>query len=167
MILEMIVVSAAVLACLLIHYEWLRLSSMLIPRLTMISPRARVLVVMILVFGAHTIEVWFFAGAYWATDRWLDFGHFVVHTGHMSSASDFIYYSVVTYTSLGFGDILPTGGMRLLSGVEALLGLLLIGWSASFTYLVMEQFWPLHGSHAWRRFRETRSRPPGEAGEAD
>ena len=51
--------------------------------------------------------------------------------------------------------------------ITALNGLLLIGWSASFTYLVMEQFWPLHGSHAWRRFREARSRPPGEAGEAD
>jgi hypothetical protein len=29
----------------------------------------------------------------------------------------------------------------------------------------MEQFWPLHGSHGWRRFRENRLRPPGEADE--
>jgi hypothetical protein len=35
--------------------------------------------------------------------------------------------------------------MRLVSGVEALNGLLLIGWSASFTYLAMERYWPLHG----------------------
>lgn len=145
MILEMIVVTAAVLICLLIHYEGLRLCSMLVPRLTLISPRARILAVMIMVLAAHTIEVWFFAGAYWATDRWLDFGHFIIHAGQMSSAADFIYYSVVTYTSLGFGDILPTGGMRLLSGVEALLGLLLIGWSASFTFLEMQQLWTLHG----------------------
>jgi hypothetical protein len=31
------------------------------------------------------------------------------------------------------------------SGVEALVGLLMIGCSASFTDLVMEKFWPMHG----------------------
>ena len=31
------------------------------------------------------------------------------------------------------------------AGVEALNGLLLIGWSASFTYLAMERYWPMHG----------------------
>ena len=30
---------------------------------------------------------------------------------------------------------------RLIAGVEALTGLLMIGWSASFTYLEMERFW--------------------------
>ena len=33
----------------------------------------------------------------------------------------------------------------MIAGVEALNGLLLIGWSASFTYLAMERYWPLHG----------------------
>ena len=31
--------------------------------------------------------------------------------------------------------------MRLVAGVESLNGLVLIGWSASFTYLTMEEFW--------------------------
>jgi hypothetical protein len=35
----------------------------------------------------------------------------------------------------------PDGVLRLLAGVEALNGLLLIGWSASYTYLAMERFW--------------------------
>ena len=34
--------------------------------------------------------------------------------------------------------------MRLLAGVEGLLGLLMIGWSASFTYLMMEKLWLDH-----------------------
>ena len=46
-----------------------------------------------------------------------------------------------TYTSLGLGDIHPTGPMRLLVGLEALAGLMLIGWSSSFTYLSMRRFW--------------------------
>jgi hypothetical protein len=52
-----------------------------------------------------------------------------------------LYFSAETYTSLGFGDIVPSGPLRLLAGVETLNGLLLIGWSASFTYLSMERFW--------------------------
>jgi len=43
--------------------------------------------------------------------------------------------------ALGFGDLTPVGPVRLLAGVEALNGLLLIGWSASFTYISMERFW--------------------------
>jgi hypothetical protein len=35
----------------------------------------------------------------------------------------------------------PTGPLRLLVGVEALNGLLLIGWSASYIYLAMERCW--------------------------
>ena len=43
---------------------------------------------------------------------------------------------------LGFGDVVPNGPLRLLAGAEALNGLLLIGWSASFLYLEMERWWP-------------------------
>jgi hypothetical protein len=35
----------------------------------------------------------------------------------------------------------PSGSLRLLAGVEALNGLLLIGWSASYVYIAMERFW--------------------------
>lgn len=61
--------------------------------------------------------------------------------GSDASFSASLYFSAETYTSLGFGDLTPNGPVRLLAGVEALNGLLLIGWSASFTYLCMERFW--------------------------
>jgi hypothetical protein len=32
--------------------------------------------------------------------------------------------------------------MRFMAGVEGLVGLVLIGWSASFTYLEMQRYWP-------------------------
>lgn len=60
------------------------------------------------------------------------------------SLIDFMYFSAISYTSLGLGDIYPVGGMRLLTGVEALVGLLMIGWSASCSYLQMERLWRLH-----------------------
>jgi hypothetical protein len=47
----------------------------------------------------------------------------------------------VCYTTLGLGDVVPTGAVRFLAGVEALSGFVLITWSASFTFLEMERFW--------------------------
>jgi hypothetical protein len=49
--------------------------------------------------------------------------------------------STETYASLGFGDVYPVGVMRLVAGIEALTGLLMIGWTASFTYLEMCRHW--------------------------
>ena len=49
--------------------------------------------------------------------------------------------SAITYTTVGFGDVVPVGPIRFLSGMEALTGFVMIGWTASFTYLEMERFW--------------------------
>ncbi|MGE5242209.1 MAG: ion channel [Bacteroidota bacterium] len=51
----------------------------------------------------------------------------------------------MTYTSLGLGDVYPLGDLRLIAGIESLIGLLMIAWSASFTYLMMEKFWNKRG----------------------
>jgi hypothetical protein len=59
---------------------------------------------------------------------------------------DFYYLSLSSYTTLGIGDIYPTGPLRVIAGIEALNGLVLIGWSASFTYLTMERFWGVQRS---------------------
>jgi len=56
-----------------------------------------------------------------------------------------MYFSAETFTSLGFGDLVPVGSIRPLAGVEALNGLLLIGWSASYAYIAMERFWSAGG----------------------
>ena len=60
---------------------------------------------------------------------------------HQGQFGDSLYYSFVCYTSLGFGDITPEGPIRYLTGVEALTGLMLIAWTASFLYIEMQQFW--------------------------
>jgi hypothetical protein len=50
------------------------------------------------------------------------------------------YYSSSFYTSLGSADP-PSRGFRLLGGLEALTGLILITWTASFLYLIMSRTW--------------------------
>lgn len=53
------------------------------------------------------------------------------------SFMDIYYFSLVNYTSLGLGDIYPTGHSRFLAGLESLNGFLLISCSASFVFILM------------------------------
>ncbi len=97
--------------------------------------------VLFTLFAAHLVEVLFYAIVLSLFD-WAGFGTLA---GDVNRGSgwfvDHFYFSIASYTTLGIGDILPQGALRLLVGVEALNGLVLVAWSASFTYLVMERCW--------------------------
>lgn len=54
---------------------------------------------------------------------------------------DYFYFSLMSYTTLGVGDVYPVGGFRVISGIEALNGFALIGWTASFAYTLMKNGW--------------------------
>ena len=52
------------------------------------------------------------------------------------------YFSFVTFTTLGYGDItLARHEWRILSGVEALNGILLAGWSTAFLFAAVQRTW--------------------------
>jgi hypothetical protein len=163
MIVAMIVATVLVLVTILIHYEVLRITSDHLVDLP-IPPRARIIAVVVAAFAAHTAEVWLYGIAYWISIGIFGLGGFGGQA--VSGFEDSLYFSAVTYTSLGLGDYYPTRGLRLIAGVEALNGLLLIGWSASFTYLAMERYWPLHRAKP-RGGTEKKSAPlrkPGKGG---
>lgn len=48
-----------------------------------------------------------------------------------SPGTDYFYLSAVTYTTVGFGDLTPSPGLRLLTAVEALNGIVLAGVTTS------------------------------------
>ncbi len=89
---------------------------------------------------AHVIEVTLFAVGYAILLSYDEFGK-LVGAVEDSIISDIWYYSFVSYTSLGFGDIVPTKALRLMTGIETLTGLILIAWSASFIFMQMHRFW--------------------------
>ncbi len=122
----------------LIHYEALRILSVLIPRLS-ISYRLRVLCGVLGALTAHVIEVWVFGFGYYFVQTYTNLGGF--SGAYSGSLLDSVYFSFSAYTSLGFGDIVPIGGLRFTAGLEGLVGLVLIAWSASFLYLEMTQYW--------------------------
>ena len=121
-----------------LHYEVLRVLSFGLPRFAM-ATRAKLLVVIFAAFFAHAMEILLYGVGYFALSHTPGLGA-LSHTAH-SMLATCLYFSAETYTSLGLGDVVPMGPMRLLAGTETLNGLLLIGWSASFTYLSMEKFW--------------------------
>jgi hypothetical protein len=122
----------------LIHYELLRLLSANIGRLH-VAPRSRLVAVLLGTFFAHALEIALYALAYYYLRD--HFGLGSLGGEFADRFASYLYFSAESYTSLGLGDIYPTGPLRLLTGFEALNGLLLIGWSASFTYLAMQRYW--------------------------
>ena len=130
--------AALVVLTTVIHYELLRGLSVALPALR-IPSRAKLLVVVFTAFFAHALEILLYALSIYALVRYADLGT-LGEPGRFSLDAA-LYFSAETYTSLGYGDVIPVGDLRLLAGVEALNGLLLIGWSASYTYIAMERFW--------------------------
>ena len=122
----------------ILHYELLRALNARLPTLS-VPRRAKLVVVILSAFVAHAAEMALYGFTLYALVAWLGAGGLTGATGF--SLANCLYFSAETYTTLGFGDLTPTGPVRLLAGVEALNGLLLIGWSASFTYISMEKFW--------------------------
>lgn len=136
--LAMGVGTVLVVATVLIHYECLRMLWVRVPLLA-IRNRFKVMVTIFGTFVAHTLEVWCYALAFYVLDRTSDTAMFGGQW--QDNFLGYLYFSTVSYTSLGLGDMYPLGPVRLITGIEALNGLVLIAWTASFTYLSLERFW--------------------------
>ena len=128
---------ALVLATVVIHYEVLTTSLPLDPR-RMRSVRMRMLRLLGGIFLAHVLEIALYAVAYYLMHDHLGLGSMAGNTA--GTFMDYLYFSTTSYTTLGFGDIYPSGPIRIVVGVESLNGLVLIGWSTSYTYLAMQRF---------------------------
>lgn len=138
MIVAILINSIVIATVVMVHYESLRQMSRWIPKLP-IAGRSRVVVA---VFGSlftHALEVWIFAFSfYWYVEE----AHRGALTGNFDGTLlDCVYFSFVNYTSLGYGDIVPVGNVRFLAGLEGLVGLVMIGWTASFLYVEMTRGW--------------------------
>ncbi|MBI3879333.1 MAG: two pore domain potassium channel family protein [Verrucomicrobia bacterium] len=131
-----------VIVCVLLHYEVLRKLSTWLARLKQLH-RTRVLVLILGLLGTHLVEIWVYALGFGLLDGVADFGR-IAHFQSATTQSnwlDYVYYSFVTYTTVGYGDIVPVGPIRFIAATEALNGWVLLGWSASFTFLEMQRFW--------------------------
>lgn len=129
----------AVMLSVLVHYEGLVLISRGLERIHARLQRIKVLYAILSVLALHVFEIWIFGAVIWVILHWPEAGS--LRGGVGTLFLDSVYLSAITYSTVGYGDVAPTGPLRFLAGTEALTGFVLITWSASFTYLEMQRFW--------------------------
>lgn len=130
------VCGALILVCTAIFYEIVAHTWVLLPRLK--GVRIRILFTIFATFLGHTLTVWIFGFTNYLLDTWFHFGTLVGEADlHFI---DYVYFSGVSYSSLGFGNVDAVGGLRLITVAESVLGLIFIGWTVTFTYAVTEKY---------------------------
>lgn len=92
------------------------------------------------VLGVITVGLWVWALAYW-------------QLGAFADLETSVYFSLVTYTTLGFGDLILPRPWRLLAGMEAANGFLNFGL---LTALLIEGFRQVRLRQAETRRRDSR-----------
>ncbi|MAZ03937.1 MAG: ion transporter [Sneathiella sp.] len=125
-----------------LFYECLCFISHVVSR-TNAGPRPIMYIMVTGVFIAHGAAIFIYATIYWILIHFLGFADL---SGNVQDHfPTYLYFSATSYSSLGVGDVFPVDTMRFLTGIEALNGLLLITWSAAFTYFSIQKMWETHG----------------------
>ena len=83
-----------------------------------------ILVIVLALFTLHGIEIWLYAAVYLAI-------------GAVQNLEAAVYYSTITYASIGFGDSEMARPWRLVGAIEGINGVLLLGWSTAFFVTVV------------------------------
>jgi hypothetical protein len=52
-----------------------------------------------------------------------------------------LYFSAVTYTTTGYGDLVLSKDWRLVGAIEALTGILMCGWSTGFFFAIVSRLY--------------------------
>ena len=132
MVTRLIVACAVMALCVIIHaaglavaLRWLRHPSGTHRFLSNLRLFIRVAVWIVIL---HLVEILAWAGLYvWNTA--------------LPDMGTAVYFSAVTYTTTGYGDVVLPPGWRLDGAVEALTGILMCGWSTGFFVAVVNRLY--------------------------
>jgi len=76
--------------------------------------------------AAHVLQIGVWAWAY-------------ALVGIAPAGTDLLYFSFVNFTTLGYGDVIPSEHWRLLGPITAMNGVLLFGWSTAVIFEVLQR----------------------------
>jgi len=77
---------------------------------------------------AHLVEIALWAAFYFWQQMFPDF-------------ETSFYFSAVTYTTVGYGDLVLPERWRVIAGVEGLTGILMCGWSTGYFFAVVSKMY--------------------------
>ena len=95
-------------------------------RIEPLSPRgvAFTLGIVVAMLALHGLEIWLFAFVYIGLDA-------------INGLEDALYFSTISYSTVGYSDIHILAEWRLLGAFESILGMVLLGWSTAFFFRML------------------------------
>ncbi|MBU1345524.1 MAG: two pore domain potassium channel family protein [Alphaproteobacteria bacterium] len=143
MLLELALATLMVLITVILHGAGLLVLGRLMEGREQASGRTRIspasiegaIVAVLAAFGLlilHGLEIWFYAVVYRGI-------------GAVETMRDAVYFSTITYASIGFSDSVIADQWKLLGAIEGINGALLLGWSIAFFVTLMTRFLPARG----------------------
>ena len=132
---QMIIGTAMIIASVVFHVTALVYLVRILKRITRSGPVpltgmqsvAFLSVSVLYIVSVHTVEAWGWAYVYRSL-------------GEFAGIEQALYFSVVTATTLGYGDITLSDRWQLLSSFEAMGGLILFGVSVAFLFEIVRPF---------------------------
>ena len=91
---------------------------------------AAMLATVLALFIVHAVEIWLWAFVYMGLDA-------------ISNIDAAVYFSITTFATIGYGDIVLAHDWRLLGALEGISGLILIGWSTAYLVAASTRHGPL------------------------
>ena len=85
-----------------------------------------VMVIMLALFMLHMVQVLMFTALYLVIEPF-------------SSFEEALYFSTVTFTTVGYGDVILESEWRMVAAIESAIGFLLLGWSTAFLIQVVSR----------------------------
>lgn len=141
MLIVLSVTLMLVILCTILHYEAMRVMRRAGDWLhrNYVWHRWHLSVLVCGLLVVHVLEVMLFGLTYcWLIDGT---GYGAIVGSQSPGLAECTYFSFSNYSSLGYGDLAPSGPLRFVAGMEALTRLVLIAWTASFMYLQMQRIW--------------------------
>lgn len=132
---QFVVASAMAMLCVVIHglglfslARALRTEAAVerLNRIAPLSPRgmAFTLAIVVAILALHGLEIWAFAFVY-------------LGIGAIPGLEDALYYSTISYSTVGYNDTHIAPQWRLLGAFQSILGMVLIGWSTAFFFRIL------------------------------
>ncbi len=97
-----------------------------ISRITPLSARGALFTfaIVLTLIAIHGVEIWAYAVVY-------------IGIGAIPGLEDALYYSTISYSTVGYHDDMMPKDWRLLGAFESIVGMILLGWSTAFFFRML------------------------------